>query len=132
MLQLSTCKDAETVARTLQTYFFESPVRELSDRIPPHFVTRALELVLCLLPHMRPASEHYIREKLNTRNPCVNEAVREAMTEEVPAEARYAVLEHDLRIVVALLRDAQTLNPTQLQQVSAFLEPLWDYQSAKH
>jgi hypothetical protein len=81
---------------------------------------------------MRPASEHYIREKLNTRNPCVNEAVREAMTEEVPAEARYAVLEHDLRIVVALLRDAQTLNPTQLQQVSAFLEPLWDYQSAKH
>ena len=74
-------------------------------------MTRALELVLYLLPHAKSGREHYIREKLNTRNPSLCEAVREAMTEKVSPGARYAVLEYDLRVVVALLRDAQTLNP---------------------
>ena len=38
------------------------------------FVTRALELVLYLLPHAKSGREHYIREKLNTRNPSRAEA----------------------------------------------------------
>jgi hypothetical protein len=121
VLQLSTCKEAESVARTLQTYFFESPVRELSAHIPPEFLIRVSELVLYLLPHMKSDSESYIREKLASGNLTFNDAPREEMAEEIPAEARSAVLEHKLRVVVKLLRDAQTLNPTELRHVGALL-----------
>jgi hypothetical protein len=129
MLELSTCKEAETVAQALQIYFFESPVRELSAHIPPDFLTRAVELALYLLPHMKSSSEDYIRSKLNTSNPCLSEAVGEAMTAEVPANARWAVLEHNLRIVTKLIRDAQTLNQAELQHVEALLGPLWEYRT---
>ena len=130
MLELRTCKDAETVAQTLQIFFFESPIRELSAHIPTDFLTRALELALYLLPYMKSGSEHYIRSKLNTRNPSLSEAVREAMTEGVSANSRWAVLEHHLRIVINVIRDAQTLNPTELQHVETLIGPLWEYRTA--
>jgi hypothetical protein len=130
MLELRTCKDAENLAQTLQIFFFESPVRELRAHIPPDFLTRALELALYLLPHMKSTSEDYIREKLNTSNPSLNHAVREAMTERVSADSRSPVLEHHLRVVVKLIRDAQTLNPTELQHVESLLGPLWEYRMA--
>ena len=62
--------------------------------------------------------------------PPLSEAVREAMTEGASANSRWAVLEHHLRIVIKLIRDAQTLNPTELQHVETLLGPLWEYRTA--
>jgi hypothetical protein len=134
MLELNTCQDAETAAQSLQLHFFSSPTRELSSCIPPDFVTRALMLVLYLLPYMKPHKEPYVRSKLDIEvyieAPILSQQVQEAMNRPVSAEARYAVLEHDLRVVVALLRDAQTLTSTQLEYIGMLLQPLWDhYQS---
>jgi len=130
MLELNTCQDAETAAQSLQLHFFSSPTRELSSCIPPDFVTRALMLVLYLLPYMKPHKEPYVRSKLDIEAPILSQAVQEAINRPVAAEARYAVLEHDLRVVVALLRDAETLTPTQLEYIGMLLQPLWDhYQS---
>jgi hypothetical protein len=131
VLQLNTCKEAETAAQTLQIHFFESPSREFSACIPPDFLTQALELALYLLPHVKTGSEKYIREKLSARNPSLSEAIRETMTEEVSANARWAVLERNIRIVIKLLRDAQTLNATELQQVESLLGPLWEYRATE-
>jgi len=129
MLELNTCQDAETAAQSLQLHFFSS--RELSRCIPPDFVTRALMLVLYLLPYMKPHKEPYVREKLDMfEAPILSQAVQEAMARRVPAEARYAVVEHDLRVVVSLIRDAQILTSTQLEYIGMLLQPLWDhYQS---
>jgi hypothetical protein len=130
MLELNTCQDAENAAQSLQLHFFTSPTRELSSCIPPDFISRALMLVLYLLPYMKPHTEPYIREKLDIEAPILSQGVQEAMIRPVPAAARYAVLEHDLRVVVALLRDAQTLTSTQLEYIGMLLQPLWDhYQS---
>jgi hypothetical protein len=130
MLELNTCKNAESAAQTLQLYFRSPPVRELSSGIPSEFVPRALELVLYLLPYMKPERESYVREKLYVSTGSISEGVREAMTRQVPAEARSDFLEHDLRVVVALLRDAQTLTPPQLEHVGTLLEPLWEHRAA--
>jgi hypothetical protein len=130
MLELNTCQDAQTAAQSLQLHFFSSPTRELSSCIPPDFVTRALMVVLYLLPYMKPHKEPYVRSKLEIEAPILGQAVQEAMIRPVSGEARYAVLEHDLRVVVALLRDAQTLTSTQLEYIGMLLQPLWDhYQS---
>jgi hypothetical protein len=129
MLELNTCQDAETAEQSLQLHFFSS--RELSRCIPPDFVTRALMLVLYLLPHMKPHKEPYVREKLNTEAPILSQALQEAMNRRVPAEARYAVLEHDLRVVVSLIRDAEILTSTQLEYIGMLLQPLWDHYQSK-
>jgi hypothetical protein len=130
VLQLTTCKEAEDVTQALQIHFFCSPSRERSSRIPPDFLTRALELALHLLPHMKSGSKDYIREKLNTRNPSLSAAIGEAITKSVSANSRWAVLEHNLRVVIKLLRDAQTLNATELQYVERLLTPLWEFRAA--
>jgi hypothetical protein len=129
MLQLNTCKDAEIAAQSLQMYFFGYRAPEQSTRIPADFITRALELILYLLPYLKPGTEPYVREKLYIQAPTLIEGAHEAMLQQTYPPSRYAVLEHDLRVVVALLRDAQTLTPSQLEQVGALLEPLWDYRS---
>ena len=131
MLELNTCQDAETAAQSLQLHFFTSPTRELSSCIPPDFVTRALTLVLYLLPYMKPHKEPYVRSKLEIEAPILSQAVQEAMLRPVFAEARYAVLDRDLRVVVALLRDAPTLTSTQLEYIGMLLQPLWDHYQSK-
>ena len=131
MLELNTCQDAETAAQSLQLHFFTSPTRELSSCIPPDFLTRALMLVLYLLPYMKPHQEPYVRSKLDIEAPILSRAVQEAMVRPVPAAARYAVLEYYLRVVVALLRDAQTLTSTQLEYIGMLLQPLWDHYESK-
>jgi hypothetical protein len=57
MLQLNTCKDAEIAAQSLQMYFFGYRAPEQSTRIPADFITRALELILYLLPCLKPGTE---------------------------------------------------------------------------
>jgi hypothetical protein len=131
MLELNTCQDAETAAQSLQLHFFTSPTRELSSCIPPDFLTRALMLVFYLLPYMKPHNEPYVRSKLDIEAPILSQAVQEAMVRPVPAAARYAVLEYYLRVVVALLRDAQTLTSTQLEYIGMLLQPLWDHYESK-
>jgi hypothetical protein len=130
MLELNTCEDAQSATEVLQLHFFSSPTRELSTYIRPDFVDRALLLVLYLLPYLKPHNEPYVRSKLAIETPILSQAVQEAMIRPVRAEARYAVLEHDLRVVAALLRDAQTLTSRQLEYIGMLLQPLWDhYQS---
>jgi len=131
MLELNTCQDAEDAAQSLQIHFFSSPTRELSRYIPSDFITRALMLVLYLLPYMKTHKEPYVRSKLEIEAPILSQAVQEAMTRRVPAEARYAVLEHYLRVVVSLIRDAQTLTSTQLEYIGMLLQPLWDHYQSK-
>ena len=131
MLELNTCQDAQTAAQSLQLHFFTSPTRELSGCIPPDFVTRALMLVLYLLPYMKPHAEPYVRSKLEIEAPTLSQAVQDAMIRPVSAEARHAVLDRDLRVVVALLRDAQTLTSTQLEYIGMLLQPLWDHYQSK-
>jgi len=131
MLVLNTCQDAQTAAQTLQLHFFTSPTRELSSCISPDFVTRTLMLVLYLLPYMKPHQEPYVRGKLEIETPILSQAVQEAMIRTVPAEARYAVLDHGLRVVVALLRDTQTLTSRQLEYIGMLLQPLWDHYQSK-
>lgn len=132
MLELNTCQEAETAAQSLQLHFFSSPTRELSRYIPPDFITRALMLVLYLLPCMKPCTEDYVRTKLDMfEAPILSQAVQEVMLKRVPAEARYALLEHDLRVVVVLIRDAQTLTSTQLEYIGVLLQPLWDHYQSK-
>lgn len=129
MLELNSCEEAQAAAQALQLDFFSS--RELSGWIPADFVTRALMLVLYLLPYMKPDGEPYVRSKLDIETPVLSQAVQEAMIRPVPAESRYAVLEHDLRVVVALLRDAQSLTSPQLDYVRVLLQPLWDHYQSK-
>ena len=131
MLELNTCQDAQNAAQSLQLHFFTSPTRELSSCIPPDFVTRALMLVLYLLPHMKPHAEPYVRSKLGIKAPILSQAVQDAMIRPVPAAARSAVLEHELRVVVALIKDAQTLTSTQLEYIGMLLQPLWDHYQSK-
>ena len=131
MLELNTCQDAQTAAQSLQIHFFTSPTRELSSCIPPDFVTRALMVVLYLLPYMKPHKEPYVRSKLEIEAPILSQAVQEATIRPVSAEARYAVLDRDLRVVVALLRDAQTLTSTQLEYIGTLLQPMWDHYQSK-
>jgi hypothetical protein len=131
MLELNTCQDAQTAAQSLQLHFFTSPTRELSSRIPADFATRALTLVLYLLPYMKPHKEPYVRSKLEIEASILSQAVHEAMIRPVSAEARYAVLDRDLRVVVTLLRDAQTLTSTQLEYIGMLLQPLWDHYESK-
>lgn len=132
MLELNTCQDAEIAAQNLQQYFFGSPIRELSRYIPPDFIRRALMLVLYLLPYGKPNSEGYVRSKLYIMEaPILSQGIQEAMVRRVTAQARYAVLEHVLRVVVLLLRDAQTLTSTQLEYIGMLLQPLWhQYESS--
>ena len=131
MLELSSNEQAQTTAATLQLHFFSSPSRELSSCIPAYFLVRALLLVLYLLPYMKAAKEEYVRSKLEIETPILSQAVLEAMRRRVPAEARYAVLEHRLRVVVMLLRDAPTLTARQLEYIGVLLQPLWDHYQSK-
>jgi len=128
MLEFNTCKEAEIAAQRLQLYYF-GHCRESNARIPTEFATRALKLILYLLQYMKPSTEHYLRRKLEIKTPSLSEGIREAMSQQVSCGPNYAVLEHDLRVVVALLRDAQTLTLPQLGQVGTLLGPLWDYRS---
>jgi hypothetical protein len=130
MLEFNTSKNAESAAQTLQLYFFGWWQRNrFRVPIPQELITRALELLLYLLPHMKPFAEDYVRSKLDINSGPIDEGVRAAMHHVVAPQARSAVLEHHLRVVVNLLRNAPPLKSQPLAHVGTFLQPMWDYRS---
>lgn len=128
MLEFDTSKDAENTAQMLQLHFFgwwQGP--RFRAPIPQELITGALELLLYLLPHMKPYSEEYVRKKLNIYSGPIDDGIRAAMHHVVAPGSRYAVLEHVLRVVVKLVRDAPPLKRQELTRVATFLQPMWDY-----
>ena len=89
MLEFNTSKDAENTAQTLQLHFFGWwRGHRFRAPIPQELITRALELLLYLLPHMKPYSDKYVREKLNINSGPIDDGIRATMHHVVAPEAK--------------------------------------------
>jgi hypothetical protein len=124
-LHLQSVGEARQMAEHLQSHFSMYGTDPLSPAIEIELNRRVLRLVERFLPGANEDTRAYICNKVGRLDGSPEEQVSAAIELEVEPGSRYAVLEHSLRALAAVLCDVPPLTVEQLRHISEQLQPLW-------